>query len=67
MFLLYSFLLAIGFLAFLPRFLFQKKYAASFSERLGNLPEFDAKRPDSFEAFAVPASPLITGIKPLGN
>jgi len=32
-----------------------------------NLPEFDAKRPDSFEAFAVPASPLITDIKPLGN
>jgi 3-deoxy-D-manno-octulosonic-acid transferase len=44
MFLLYSFLLAIGFLAFLPRFLFQKKYAASFSERLGNLPDFDAEQ-----------------------
>ncbi|HEX8249743.1 MAG TPA: 3-deoxy-D-manno-octulosonic acid transferase [Pyrinomonadaceae bacterium] len=43
MFLLYSLLLAIGFLAFLPRFLFQKKYAASFSERLGNLPDFDAE------------------------
>jgi 3-deoxy-D-manno-octulosonic-acid transferase len=43
MFLLYSFLLAIGFLAFLPRFLFQKKYAASFRERLGNLPDFDAE------------------------
>jgi 3-deoxy-D-manno-octulosonic-acid transferase len=43
MFLLYSFLLAIGFLAFLPRFLFQKKYAASFGERLGNLPDFDAE------------------------
>jgi 3-deoxy-D-manno-octulosonic-acid transferase len=43
MFFLYSFLLAIGFLAFAPRFLFQKKYAASFSERLGNLPDFDAQ------------------------
>jgi lysophospholipase L1-like esterase len=32
-----------------------------------NLPEFDAKKPDSFEAFAVPASPLITDVKPLGN
>ncbi|HEX8738458.1 MAG TPA: 3-deoxy-D-manno-octulosonic acid transferase [Pyrinomonadaceae bacterium] len=41
MFLLYNFLLAIGFLAYLPRFLFQKKYAESFSERLGNLPDFD--------------------------
>jgi len=43
MFLLYSLLLATGFLAFLPRFLFQKKYAASFSERLGNLPDFDSE------------------------
>ncbi|HEX9959712.1 MAG TPA: 3-deoxy-D-manno-octulosonic acid transferase [Pyrinomonadaceae bacterium] len=43
MFLLYSFLLAVGFLAFLPRFLFQKKYASSFRERLGNLPDFDAE------------------------
>jgi 3-deoxy-D-manno-octulosonic-acid transferase len=42
MFLLYSFLLTIGFLLFLPRFLFQKKYAASFCERLGHLPDFDA-------------------------
>lgn len=43
MFLLYSFLLAVGFLAFLPRFLFQKKYAVSWRERLGNLPRFDAE------------------------
>ena len=42
MFFLYSLLLAAGFLAFLPRFLFQEKYAASFRERLGNLPRFDA-------------------------
>ena len=42
MFLLYSLLLTIGFLIFLPRFLFQKKYAASFRERLGHLPDFDA-------------------------
>lgn len=41
MFFLYTFLLAVGFLAFLPRFLFEKKYAAGFRERLGNLPEFD--------------------------
>jgi 3-deoxy-D-manno-octulosonic-acid transferase len=39
MFFLYSLLLAIGFLVFLPRFLFQKKYAAGFRERLGNLPD----------------------------
>jgi 3-deoxy-D-manno-octulosonic-acid transferase len=43
MFLLYNFLLAVGFLVFLPRFLFRKKYAASFRERLGNLPDFDAE------------------------
>lgn len=43
MFLLYSFLLVAGFLAFLPRFVFQKKYAASFRERLGHLPDFDAE------------------------
>jgi 3-deoxy-D-manno-octulosonic-acid transferase len=43
MFLLYNFLLAVGFLVYLPRFLFQKKYAASFGERLGNLPDFDAE------------------------
>lgn len=41
MFLLYSFLLTIGFLLFLPRFLFQKKYRASLRERLGILPDFD--------------------------
>jgi lysophospholipase L1-like esterase len=32
-----------------------------------NLPPYDAKKPDSFEAFAVPASPLVTDVKPLGN
>jgi len=32
-----------------------------------NLPKFDAKKPDSFENFAVPSSPLITDVKPLGN
>ncbi|MGI8555522.1 MAG: 3-deoxy-D-manno-octulosonic acid transferase [Pyrinomonadaceae bacterium] len=44
MFILYSFLLTIGFLIYLPRFLFQPKYAAGFRERLGNLPPFDAER-----------------------
>jgi 3-deoxy-D-manno-octulosonic-acid transferase len=43
MFFLYSFLLTIGFLIFLPRFLFQKKYRASFGQRFGNLPDFDAE------------------------
>jgi lysophospholipase L1-like esterase len=32
-----------------------------------NLPAFDARKPDSFEAFALPASPLMTDVKPLGN
>ncbi|MGI8467775.1 MAG: 3-deoxy-D-manno-octulosonic acid transferase [Pyrinomonadaceae bacterium] len=43
MFFLYSLLLTIGFLFLLPRFLFQKKYAAGFRERFGNLPDFDAQ------------------------
>ncbi|MBA3784039.1 MAG: 3-deoxy-D-manno-octulosonic acid transferase [Acidobacteria bacterium] len=43
MFLLYSFLLTVGFLVLLPRFLFQKKYAAGFRQRFGNLPAFDAE------------------------
>jgi 3-deoxy-D-manno-octulosonic-acid transferase len=43
MFFLYNLLLAVAFLVFLPRFLFEKKYAASFRERLGNLPDFDAE------------------------
>lgn len=43
MFLLYSFLLTVGFLLLLPRFLFQKKYAAGFRQRFGNLPAFDAE------------------------
>lgn len=42
MFFLYQLLLAFAFLVFLPRFLLQKKYAASFRERLGKLPDFDA-------------------------
>lgn len=32
-----------------------------------NLPKFDPKKPDSFESFEVPASPLVTDVKPLGN
>lgn len=32
-----------------------------------NLPKFDPKKPDSFENFAVPPSPLVTDVKPLGN
>jgi len=40
MFLLYSFLLTVGFVLLLPRFLFQEKYAMSLRERFGNLPEF---------------------------
>lgn len=43
MFLLYSFLLTLGFIILLPRFLFQEKYAAGFlRERFGNLPDFEA-------------------------
>ena len=34
---------------------------------IGDLPPYDARKPDSFEAFAVPASPLVTDQKPLGN
>ncbi|HEY0460596.1 MAG TPA: rhamnogalacturonan acetylesterase [Pyrinomonadaceae bacterium] len=34
---------------------------------LKDLPAFDPKKPDSFETFAVPASPLATDVKPLGN
>ena len=40
MFLLYSFLLTIGFLVLLPRFLFQPKYAAGLRQRFGKLPAF---------------------------
>lgn len=43
MFIIYTILLSIGFLAFLPRFLFQKKYRASFWQRMGRLPDFDAE------------------------
>ncbi len=40
MFLLYSFLLTLGFILLLPRFLFQEKYQAGLlRERFGNLPE----------------------------
>jgi 3-deoxy-D-manno-octulosonic-acid transferase len=40
MFLLYSFLLTVGFIILLPRFLFQEKYQAGWRERFGNLPDF---------------------------
>ena len=40
MFVLYSFLLTVGFVLLLPRFLFQEKYAAGLRQRFGNLPEF---------------------------
>lgn len=47
MFILYSFLLTIGFVILSPRFLFDAlrrgKYAAGFSQRMGRLPEFDRK------------------------
>jgi 3-deoxy-D-manno-octulosonic-acid transferase len=42
MFLLYSFLLTVGFIILLPRFLFQEKYAAGLRQRFGNLPDFQA-------------------------
>lgn len=46
MYFLYSFLLAVGFLILLPRFLFDAlrhgKYAAGFWERLGGVPPIDA-------------------------
>ncbi|MCD9185330.1 MAG: rhamnogalacturonan acetylesterase [Pyrinomonadaceae bacterium] len=32
-----------------------------------DFPDFDPKNPDPFENFRLPASPLITDIKPLGN
>ena len=32
-----------------------------------NLAKFDPKKPDPLENFAVPASPLMTDVKPLGN
>ena len=31
------------------------------------VPRFDPNRPDPFESFTVPASPLMTDVKPLGN
>lgn len=34
---------------------------------IGELAPYDARQPDPFEAFAVPASPLATDVKPLGN
>lgn len=44
MLLLYSFLLTIGFILMSPLFLFRrKKYASGFLQRLGKLPDFDAK------------------------
>ncbi|MFT3746559.1 MAG: rhamnogalacturonan acetylesterase [Pyrinomonadaceae bacterium] len=32
-----------------------------------DLPKFDPKKPDDLRAFAVPASPAVTDVKPLGN
>jgi 3-deoxy-D-manno-octulosonic-acid transferase len=47
MYLFYSFILTIGFLLLLPRFLWDAahkgKYAAGFWQRFGRLPEFDAE------------------------
>jgi len=40
MFFLYSLLLTAGFILLLPRFLFQKKYAAGLRQRFGDLPDF---------------------------
>jgi len=42
MFFLYSFLLTVAFVVLLPRFLFQKKYAAGLRQRFGHLPRFEA-------------------------
>ena len=42
MFLLYSFLLTVAFVVLLPRFLFQRKYAAGLRQRFGKLPAFEA-------------------------
>jgi 3-deoxy-D-manno-octulosonic-acid transferase len=42
LFTLYSFLLTVAFVALLPRFLFQRKYAAGLRQRFGKLPDFDA-------------------------
>lgn len=32
-----------------------------------NLPKYDPKRPDDFATFAIPPSPAVTNVKPLGN
>lgn len=34
---------------------------------LKDLPKFDPNHPDLFESFAIPASPLVSDVKPLGN
>ena len=34
---------------------------------VADVPPFDPSRPDSFADFKVPASPLLTDVKPLGN
>jgi lysophospholipase L1-like esterase len=34
---------------------------------VNDVPRFDPSRPDQFESFGVPASPLLTNVKPLGN
>ena len=41
MFLFYSFLLTVAFVVLLPRFLFQRKYAAGWRQRFGKLPAFE--------------------------
>ncbi len=41
MFFLYSFLLTVAFVVLSPRFLFRKKYAASWRQRFGKLPAFE--------------------------
>ncbi len=47
MYFVYSLILTVGFLILLPRFVYDAvtkgKYAAGFWERLGSLPEFDAR------------------------
>lgn len=32
-----------------------------------DFPDFDPKKPDSYESFRLAASPLMTDVKPLGN
>lgn len=32
-----------------------------------NLPKFDPQKPDSFDSFAIPSSPFVSDVKPLGS